>query len=125
MRLLLDTHVLYWAFYEEKKLSSLARATIEDADEIFISSASIWETAIKARLGKMDVDPVELAGKLPEASFQELPVINKHVVLVANMPLHHKDPFDRLLIAQAMSESLHLLTTDTKLKPYSDLVLCV
>jgi PIN domain nuclease of toxin-antitoxin system len=125
MRLLLDTNIFFWAFYEEKRLSSFARTTIEDAEAIFISSVSIWEIAIKASLGKMTVDPIELAGKLNEANFQELPVFNRHVVLVTNMPLHHRDPFDRLLVAQAMSESLHLLTADKHLKPYSSLVLCV
>ena len=125
MRLLLDTNVLFWTFYEEKKLSNFTRTTMEAAEAIFISSASLWEIAIKVCLGKMTVDPVELAGKLTEANFQELPVFNRHVVLVANMPLHHKDPFDRLLVAQAMSESFYLLTSDSKLAPYSNLVLCV
>ena len=125
MRLLLDTNILFWAFYEGEKLSGIAREVIENAEAIFVSSASIWEIGIKVRLGKMNVNPVELAERLPEANFQELPIFNSHVVLVANMPLHHKDPFDRLLIAQAMTEQFHLLTADTKLKPYSNLVLCV
>jgi PIN domain nuclease of toxin-antitoxin system len=73
----------------------------------------------------MDGDPVELAENIVAAGFRELPVWSKHALLVATLPMHHSDPFDRLLIAQAMSEPLHLLTADTQLKPYSELVVCV
>ncbi len=73
----------------------------------------------------MSGDPAELAAQIGAAGFQELPVYSRHAVLVATLPMHHSDPFDRLLVAQAMSEPLHLLTADTQLKPYSDLVICV
>ena len=125
MRLLLDTHIFYWSFYNPEKLSNKAISTIMQAEAVFVSSASIWETAIKVRLGKMDGSPAELAAEIAAAGFQELPVWSRHALLVADLPMHHSDPFDRLLIAQAMSEPLHLLTADAQLKPYSDLVICV
>jgi PIN domain nuclease of toxin-antitoxin system len=125
MRLLLDTHIFYWSFYDPDRLSQDTIATIKAAEQVYVSSASIWEMAIKVRLGKMDGDPVELAGNIVAAGFRELPVWSKHAMLVATLPMHYSDPFDRLLIAQAMSEPLHLLTADTQLKPYSELVICV
>jgi PIN domain nuclease of toxin-antitoxin system len=125
MRLLLDTHIFYWSFYDPDKLAEKTVSIIMSAEAVFVSSASIWEMAIKVRLGKMAGDPVELARHIEQAHFQELPVWSKHALQVATLPLHHTDPFDRLLIAQAMTEPLHLLTADTQLKPYSELVLCV
>lgn len=123
MRLLLDTHVLYWSYYEPDRLSKAALETISLADAIFVSSASIWEMSIKVRLGKMKGEPEELVRLIGAAGFEELPVWSRHALLVRNLPLHHTDPFDRLLVAQAMSEPLHLLTTDAKLKAYSELVI--
>jgi PIN domain nuclease of toxin-antitoxin system len=125
MRLLLDTHVYYWSFYERLRLSKLALTLIDGAEEIFVSSASIWEIAIKVRLGKMKADPRELLNYLDESGFQELPVFSRHAILVADLPMHHTDPFDRLLIAQAISEPLHLLTADAQLSQYSELVIQV
>lgn len=125
MRLLLDTHFAYWVFYETARLSRQAKEYIYGAEEIFVSSASIWEMAIKVRLGKMGGDPQKLVSMIEEADFEELPVLSRHAVLVADMPMHHADPFDRLLIAQAQAEGLHLLTTDTKLKVYGEPVVCM
>jgi PIN domain nuclease of toxin-antitoxin system len=123
MRLLLDTHIFYWSFYERGRLSPKALDQIERAEAIFVSSASIWELAIKFRVGKIKVDLLELIDHIEASGFQELPVWSKHALLVADLPLHHTDPFDRLLIAQAISEPLHLLTADPQLKPYSDLII--
>ncbi len=125
MRLLLDTHIFYWSFYNPGKLPKKAVSTIRKADAVFVSSASIWEMAIKVRLGKMTGDPHDLAVHIEDARFQELPVWSRHAELVATLPAHHNDPFDRLLIAQAISEPLHLLTADAQLKPYTELVICV
>jgi PIN domain nuclease of toxin-antitoxin system len=125
MRLLFDTHILYWSFFERRRLSQLALKLIDEAEEIFVSSASIWEIAIKVRLGKMKADPQELLDRFDESGFQELPVHFKHAILVAELPLYHSDPFDRLLIAQAISEPLHLVTVDPQLKQYSELVIQV
>jgi PIN domain nuclease of toxin-antitoxin system len=124
MRLLLDTHIFYWSLYDRSRLPNGALETIMGAEAVFVSAVSIWETAIKVRLGKMKGDPARLADHIPESGFKELPVWSRHAKLVATLPMHHSDPFDRLLIAQAMSEPLHFLTADTELKKYSELVLC-
>lgn len=125
MRLLLDTHVVYWTFYQQRRLSAKALEIIHGASAIFVSSASIWEMAIKVRLGKMKGDPAELVSLIGQAGFEELPVWSRHALLAAGLPLHHSDPFDRMLLAQAMSEPLHLLTADEELKRYSELVVKV
>jgi PIN domain nuclease of toxin-antitoxin system len=125
MRLLLDTHIFYWSFYERLRLSRKTLSLFNQAEEIFVSSASIWEISIKVRLGKMKADPQELIDSIEASGFQELPVWSRHAVVVANLPLHHTDPFDRLLIAQAITEPLHLVTTDAQLTQYSELVIQV
>ena len=125
MRLLIDTHIFCWWFYEPEKLSREALLLMNEAEETFVSSASMWEVAIKVRLGKMNADPKELFDQIEANGFQELPVWSRHALLVAALPLHHTDPFDRLLIAQAMSEPLHLLTADPQFKQYSVLVIQV
>jgi PIN domain nuclease of toxin-antitoxin system len=125
MRLLLDTHIFCWSFYEPRRISRDTRELMNRAEEVFVSSASIWEIAIKVRLGKMKADPQELFDQIAANNFRELPVLSKHALLVADLPLYHTDPFDRLLIAQAISEPLHLLTTDPQLKQYSELVIQV
>jgi PIN domain nuclease of toxin-antitoxin system len=125
MRLLLDTHIFCWWFYEPERLSRSTLKVIRGAEGVFVSSASIWEVAIKARLRKIDADPQELFDQIEVNGFQELPVWSRHALLVATLPLHHTDPFDRLLIAQAISEPLNLLTSDEQLKQYSELVIQV
>jgi PIN domain nuclease of toxin-antitoxin system len=125
MRVLLDTHIFYWWFSESARISPRALKTISEAEAVFVSSASIWEISIKARLGKIDADPQRLFDQMIVYGFRELPVWSKHAMLVAKLPMHHADPFDRLLIAQAISEPLHLVTVDTQLQPYSELVILV
>lgn len=122
MRLLLDTHVFIWAVTDSRKLKTAVRRSILAATEVHVSAASLWEIAIKARLGKIDADPAELAEAIDRSGFIELPVYARHAVRVAQLPPHHNDPFDRLLIAQAVSEPLLLLTADSTLAQYSDLV---
>lgn len=122
MRLLLDTHVFLWVVAGSRLLKRGPRAKIEAADEVFVSSASIWEIAIKARLGKLTADLDALVAAIARSGFAELPVRAAHAARVAALPMHHADPFDRLLIAQALTEPLHLLTADRALAPYSGLV---
>lgn len=122
MRLLLDTHVFIWAVTDSRKLAASARKMIVAASEVHVSAASIWEIAIKARLGKIDGDPLKMADAIERSGFVELPICSRHAVMVAHLPLHHADPFDRLLVAQAVSEPLILLTADEALAPYSELV---
>jgi PIN domain nuclease of toxin-antitoxin system len=125
MRLLVDTHVFCWWFYEPERLSAEAARVMREAEDVFVSSASIWEVAIKARLGKIQANPRELFEQVEANGFRELPILSRHTLLVAELPMHHSDPFDRLLIAQAISEPLHLLTADAQLKQYSELVIQV
>jgi PIN domain nuclease of toxin-antitoxin system len=125
MRILLDTHIFCWWFYEPKRLSRTTLEIMRGAERVFVSSASIWEVAIKTRLGRMEADPQELFHRVQINGFHELPVLSKHALKVASLPLHHADPFDRLLIAQAITEPLHFLTVDPQLKQYSDLVIQV
>lgn len=122
MRVLLDTHIYLWCVKDDRQLSKLARSLITEAEEVYVSSVSIWEAAIKAQLGKLDVNISDLAGAIADSGFLELPLIAKHAVELNQLPNLHRDPFDRILIAQAMSEPLKFLTVDTKLKEYSELV---
>jgi len=121
MRLLLDTHLFIWAITGSSRLKP-ARDLILSAEVVFVSAASIWEIAIKAGLGKIKGDPGEMVAAIESSGFLELPVTARHAARVATLPNYHSDPFDRLLIAQAVSEPLLLLTADRMLAQYSDVV---
>ena len=95
---------------------------ISQADEVYISSVSIWESAIKIKIGKLEADMEELMQEVTASGFLELPLTMKHVAQVSQLLDVHRDPFDRVLIAQAIAEPLKFLTSDAKLKAYSDLV---
>ena len=123
MRVLLDTNILYWWFYDTPRLSPSTLALVQQAEAVFVSSASLWEIAIKFRLGKIKSHPGELLELIKPTDFIELPVTFDHTARVADLPLLHADPFDRLLIAQAIREPLHLITSDRHLRQYSDLVI--
>ncbi|MFL9935636.1 type II toxin-antitoxin system VapC family toxin [Paraburkholderia sp. RL18-103-BIB-C] len=125
MRLLLDTHVFLWSVTDDRKLTKAARKLILDADDVFVSSASIWEASIKAGLGKLDVDVDLLVSEIEASGFSELPVRAVHAAMVRNLPDIHRDPFDRLLVAQALAEPLRLMTSDGHLSKYTDLVITV
>ena len=119
MKILLDTHLLLWAAADE--LPPQAERFIEDrANTLIFSTASIWEVVIKHGLGRQDfiVDPASLYGGLLGAGYQELPVLGRHTLLVSTLPPLHKDPFDRILLAQAASEGIPLLTADEFLLRY-------
>ena len=120
-RILVDTHLLLWAVSEPKKLPTQARRRIEEA-EVFVSAASIWEVSIKTALGKLAADPTELLAELEPAGFRLLPVTGEHAAAVALLPPLHSDPFDRMLVAQAKTEPLILLTNDSVLGGYGDFV---
>jgi len=122
MKLLIDTHVYLWWLQDSPKLSEKARAQIQGATEVYVSSASIWEATIKASIGKLSVDVEQLVAEISRSGFQELPITAAHAATVARLPDIHKDPFDRILIAQAMSEPLRFLTADAILSGYSELV---
>lgn len=123
MRILLDTHIFLWLAADDKRLIASARQLITSASQVFVSSASIWEIAIKARVNKIDVDPEAAVQEMKICGFLELPVLAKHAVVVGRLPLLHNDPFDRLLVAQAIAEPMRLLTSDDQLLAYSELVI--
>jgi PIN domain nuclease of toxin-antitoxin system len=125
MKILLDTRIVFWWFYSISRLPPLAKEQIVAAETVYVSSASILEIAVKGRLRKIAVDPMRLGMLIEATGFHELPVTARHAATVAALPPIHSDPFDRILIAQAMSEPLHLVTTDERLKPYSELVVLV
>ncbi len=120
-RILLDTHLLLWAVAEPRKLPPGARRRIEEAD-VFVSAASLWEVSIKAALGKLAADPAELLAEIEPAGFTLLPITGEHAAAVAKLPAVHADPFDRMLVAQAKTEPLLLLTNDAVLAGYGDCV---
>jgi PIN domain nuclease of toxin-antitoxin system len=121
MRLLLDTHLLLWTAEGSGQLSRSAAQFIDDPDnELYFSSASLWEIAIKLRRGREDfqVDPRLLQRRLLNNRYEELPITGEHAVAVADLPLLHGDPFDRLLIAQCIVEGMTLLTADRTVARY-------
>lgn len=123
MRLLLDTHIYLWYLRDDPKLGRFARSLISDADDVYVSSASIWEIAIKVGIGKLRADVAPLPGAVKNSGFHELSISFNHAVEVRNLPLFHRDPFDRLLIGQAIVEQMILLTADRKLRSYSPVVI--
>ena len=125
MRLLIDTQIFIWAVMESENLSAQTRQIMLDATEVFVSAASIWEIAIKARLGRLEGDPSEFVAAIDQSGFSELVISARHAAMVHQLPLHHRDPFDRMLVAQALSEPLRLLTSDRMLSQYSELVMTV
>ena len=98
---------------------------ISDASEVHVSAASIWEIAIKAGLGKIQADPKRVAEAIEQSGFSELPITAQHAAGVQQLPDHHRDPFDRLLVAQALAEPLRLVSSDSQLAKYTDLVILV
>lgn len=116
-RVLLDTHVLLWAPASPERLSTPARALIDEA-VVFVSAASLWEISIKAALGRLEAHSGDVLAALPPAGFELLSISGEHAARVAVLPHHHRDPFDRMLIAQAQAESLQLLTHDNALTAY-------
>ena len=124
MRVLLDTHLLLWALSAPARLPVAARRLIQDAD-VYVSAASIWEISIKSSLGQLTADPQEILAALEPAGFLSLPVAGVHAARVASLPPVHRDPFDRLLVAQALVEPMRLISTDAALHGYGEIVTIV
>jgi PIN domain nuclease of toxin-antitoxin system len=123
--LLLDTHLLLWAMASSKRLAPSARTLIEDPDnDVYFSAASLWEVSLKSSLRRKEftVDPELLRQALSDSGLVELPVTAAHAVGVAKLPAIHRDPFDRILIAQCLHEPLILLTNDDVLARYGSVV---
>jgi PIN domain nuclease of toxin-antitoxin system len=119
VQLLLDTHTLIWWLANDRTLSNKAKKAIASIDNIvFVSAASAWEIAIKKTIGKLTA-PDDLAEQIEKKNFQSLPIEIHHALAVEKLPLHHSDPFDRILIAQALCENLTIVTRDRKFNAYS------
>lgn len=128
MNLLLDTHIALWAITDSPRLSQAARERIASPRAtVWVSVASLWEIAIKHSLGRgdMPVGSEEAWRYFREAGYQLLSIKPEHIVEVEALPAHHKDPFDRLLVAQALVEPMHLLTHDPRVARYSERILHV
>jgi PIN domain nuclease of toxin-antitoxin system len=117
VKLLLDTHVFLWWREDSDRLDSHVKRTIGRGEVVYVSAASAWEIAIKIQLGKLRIPgPVEAA--VEESRFSKLPVTFAHAAATLDLPEHHRDPFDRILIAQARVEGLSIVTADRKFEPY-------
>jgi PIN domain nuclease of toxin-antitoxin system len=122
LKLLLDTHLLLWAAGQPDQLSATASTLLSDpGNELLFSSASLWEIAIKHGLGRQDfkVNPRLLRRGLLDNGYRELPITSEHAVAIDSLPSIHKDPFDRILVAQAIVEGITLVTADPLIMQYS------
>lgn len=123
MRLLIDSHALLWHVLDDPRLGPAPTAAIEAADaEVLVSLASLWEIAIKSSLGKLQA-PDDLPARTEQLGFELLPITVEHLWRVRDLPLHHRDPFDRLMIAQAQIEGLPIVTADPAFSDYDVTVL--
>ena len=125
MKLLIDTHILVWLLQDAPQLSADARRLLNDADSVHVSTVTLWEVAIKRSLGKLRLDPDVLDAHLASGMMQPLAITWAQARRLRTLPPHHGDPFDRMLVAQALCEPLRLLTHDATLAVYSDLVILV
>lgn len=115
---MLDTHAALWLLADDKRLSATARRLLADDDiPCFLSVASVWEVAIKRRLGKLEI-PADFHVQMASRGIPSLPIYDHHAAIVAELPLHHRDPFDRLIVAQAMHEDMSVLSADPDLSAY-------
>jgi PIN domain nuclease of toxin-antitoxin system len=121
MKFLSDSHLLIWAAINSSRVPKRALPLLNDKDnELFFSSASLWEITVKAAAGRFDfqIDPRLLRRNLLDNGYQELPVTSEHALMLLTLPPIHKDPFDRMLIAQAIAEGITLLTSDATIAKY-------
>jgi PIN domain nuclease of toxin-antitoxin system len=122
IRLLLDTHVFLWWRANDRRLRLPIRNAIASADVVFVSAASAWEAAIKITLGRLSI-PDTVESGVEESGFEKLPILFSHAEVAGALPIHHQDPFDRMLIAQALVENLTLVSHDRRMEPYDVTVL--
>jgi PIN domain nuclease of toxin-antitoxin system len=122
--LLLDTHLMLWWQAGDPRLSGEVRSVVDAADAVFFSRASLWEIAIKVSLGRLDVDTRSFSQRVTDYGFEWLEIGNEHLIALATLPVDadHRDPFDRLLVAQSRVEPLLLLTADARLTRYGETV---
>lgn len=113
MKLLLDTHALLWWLADDDRLGPQARARIADpANDILVSVVSLWEIVVKIRIGKLAADMAQIVDAIPRQGFAMLDISMAHLLALADLPMHHRDPFDHLLIAQAIAEDAAFISDD-------------
>lgn len=117
MRLLLDTHTVIWWLVDAPELSDQTKALIDEEPEVYVSAATVWELAIKQAIGKLK-EPADLPERVRDGEFRELAITSEHAILAGRLPLIHRDPFDRMLVAQARCEGLTLVTSDGAIQKY-------
>ena len=118
MRLLLDTHTFLWWLGESRRLGPKARSALSDpTNEVYVSAASAWEIAVKRAAGKLEA-PGEISSWIQDSDFRELPIEVEHAIAAAELPRHHTDPFDRMLVAQAQIDDLTLVVDDEQIRKY-------
>lgn len=122
MRLLLDTNVLLWTLAGSPKIQPVSQLILAPESEVFVSTASLWEIAIKTAIGKLTADLTEIRQAVAASGLLELSIHGEHVETIATLPMHHKDPFDRMIVAQAITEPMRLLSGDRQLAVYTELV---
>jgi PIN domain nuclease of toxin-antitoxin system len=122
MRLLLDTDALLWALTNAPRIEPVRDLLLADENDVFVSTVSWWEIAIKTRIGKLDANLPELRTVAQESGFMELPLLGIHAEILATLTCHHNDPFDHMLIAQAIAEPMRFITGDGVLSQYTSLV---
>lgn len=120
MRLLLDTHIIIWAMEADPRIRSIADRLTDSDNEVFFSVASLWEMAMKVGTGKLEVDVAAFRAEALATGFIELPVLGRHIEALCGLPHHHRDPFDRLLVAQSATEPMRLITADAKVALYGN-----
>ena len=122
MRLVLDTNVLLWTLAGSPKIQPVSQLILAPESEVFVSTASLWEIAIKTAIGKLTADLTEIRQAVAASGLLELSIRGEHVETIATLPMHHKDPFDRMIVAQAITEPMRLLSGDRQLAVYTELV---
>ena len=124
MSLLLDTHVILWWLTDDLALSDEVKTRLDDEPDVYVSPASLWEVTIKQSIGKLS-EPIDVAEEIRENGFRELPITFHHAIAAGRLPLIHRDPFDRMLVAQAQCEGLTLASRDPHIQRYDVALLLV
>ena len=122
MSLLLDTHIVLWWLTDEATLSNEIKTMLDREPDVYVSAATVWEVAIKQTIGKLS-SPADLPERIRDSGFRELPIEAKHALIAGRLPLHHRDPFDRMLVAQAQVEDFTLVTRDAEIQKYDVAIL--
>lgn len=124
MSLLLDTHVLLWWLTDDPALSEDVKTRLDNDPDVYVSPASLWEVTINQSIGKLSA-PTDVAEEISDSGFRELPITARHAIAAGRLPLFHRDPFDRILVAQARCEGLTLASRDPHIRRYDVAILTV